>query len=195
MTAKSVRMNRKSSMVKCDKLELGCGPRPTPGYLHQDITRQPGVRLNFHCQIWEIPLPDNSLSEVIALATMEHLGFADFTKALKHIYKMLAPKGEFIFDIPDIKVWSEYLYNLTHGMPEKCPFSREHIFATFWGWQRWPGDEHKCAWLKDDLFLHLKAIGFKKVSAEDVQLFVSRGIYRDRFKNPANAHIYIRSVK
>jgi len=126
-------MNNKSSIIKHDKLELGCGQRPAPGYLHQDITRQPGVELDFNCQIWEIPLKENSLSEIIALALMEHLCFADFTKALKHIYKLLSPGGIFLFDIPDIKIWSEYLYYITHGMPEKSPFSKEHVYATIWG--------------------------------------------------------------
>jgi predicted SAM-dependent methyltransferase len=188
-------MNNKSSIIKHDKLELGCGQRPAPGYLHQDITRQPGVELDFNCQIWEIPLKENSLSEIIALALMEHLCFADFTKALKHIYKLLSPGGIFLFDIPDIKIWSEYLYYITHGMPEKSPFSKEHVYATIWGWQRWPGDEHKCAWLKDDLFKHLKEIGFSEILDENTQIFLSRGISRNRFKNPADAHLYIKAIK
>ena len=188
-------MNPDALLLKSYKLELGCGQRPTPGYLHQDITIQPGVELDFNCPIWEIPLPENSLSEVIALALMEHLRFAEFTEALRHIHQLLRPGGEFLFDLPDIKIWSEYLYYITHGSPEKSPFSREHVFATFWGWQRWPGDEHKCAWLKDDLFQHLHDIGFSDVIEESPQLFFSRGISRNRFLNPANAHLYIRAIK
>lgn len=185
----------KESFEDKKKLELGCGQRPTPGYLHQDITRQPGVTLDFHCPIWEVPLKENSLSEIIAVGLMEHLRFAEFSKALKHIHKLLLPYGEFLFDIPDIKTWSEYLYHITHGSPEKSPFAKEHVYATFWGWQRWPGDEHKCAWLKEDLFPHLGEIGFCEVIEEDHQIFLSRGISRDRFKNPADAHLYIRAVK
>lgn len=188
-------MNPDALLSKSDKLELGCGQRPTPGYLHQDITIQPGVELDFNCPIWEIPLPENSLSEVIALALMEHLRFAEFTEALRHIHQLLRPGGEFLFDLPDIKIWSEYLYYITHGSPEKSPFSREHVFATFWGWQRWPGDEHKCAWQKDDLFRHLWDIGFSDVIGGDPQIFLSRGISRNRFQNPADAHLYIRAVK
>jgi len=188
-------MNPDALLLKSYKLELGCGQRPTPGYLHQDITIQPGVELDFNCPIWEIPLPENSLSEVIALALMEHLRFAEFTEALRHIHQLLRPGGEFLFDLPDIKIWSEYLYYITHGSPEKSPFSREHVFATFWGWQRWPGDEHKCAWQKDDLFRHLWDIGFSDVIGGDPQIFLSRGISRNRFQNPADAHLYIRAVK
>jgi predicted SAM-dependent methyltransferase len=177
------------------KLELGCGQRPTPGYLHQDVTVQPGVELDFNCQIWEIPLQEDSLSEIIAVGLMEHLRFAEFTKSLKHIHKLLSPRGEFLFDIPDIKTWSEYLYHITHGAPEKSPFSKEHVYATFWGWQRWPGDEHKCAWLKDDLFLHLGEIGFSEIHDENHQIFLARGMFRNRFQNPADAHLYIRAIK
>lgn len=184
--------NRKTT---CEKLELGCGQRPTPGYLHQDITPQPDVVLDFNCQIWEIPLEENSLAEIIALGLMEHLRFADFTGALRHIYKLLKPRGMFLFDIPDIKIWSEYLYDVTHGMEKKSPFPKEHVYATFWGWQRWPGDEHKCAWLKDDLFRHLRETGFKEVLEGDAQIFLSRGISRNRFANPADAHLYIKAVK
>lgn len=126
---------------------------------------------------------------------MEHLRFADFTKAMKHIHKLLKPKGMFLFDLPDIKIWSEYLYNITHGMPEKSPFSKEHVYSTFFGWQRWPGDEHKCAWMKDDLFKHLKEIGFSEICDEGPQIFLSRGISRNRFKNPADAHLYIKAIK
>jgi predicted SAM-dependent methyltransferase len=186
---------KKSVCQGLDKLELGCGQRPTPGYLHQDITAQPGVELDFHCAIWDIPLEENSLAEIIAVGLMEHLRFEDFTKALKQIYKLLKPCGEFLFDLPDIKIWSEYLYYITHDMPEKCPFAREHVYATFWGWQRWPGDEHHCAWQKDDLHQQLLRVGFHEILYENSEMFISRGILRNRFQDPANAHLYIRAIK
>ena len=130
-----------------DKLELGSGEKPTLGYLHQDIINHPAVKLDFICNPWEIQLPENTLSEVLALAVMEHLRFKEFKKTLRHIYKILKKGGGFLFDVPDMKVWSEYLYNLTHGMQHKNPFPTKHIWATFYGWQRWPGDEHKCGWV------------------------------------------------
>ncbi len=31
---------------------------------------------------------------------------------------------------------------------------------SFFGWQRWAGDEHKWAWIKDDVYKELKEVGF-----------------------------------
>ena len=60
------------SLNKPLKLELGVGERPTEGYLHQDISNAGGVKLDFVCPPWEIPVEDNSLTEVLALGVVEH---------------------------------------------------------------------------------------------------------------------------
>lgn len=179
-------------MIK--KLELGCGMSPLPGYLHQDITKQDDVELDFICMPWEIELPENSLTEVIALAMMEHLRFEDFKKTTKHIYNLLEPGGAFLFDVPDMKIWSEYLYNLTHNKQDLNPFPENHIWATIYGWQRWPGDEHKSGWVRESLLTLLKETGFNKM-VEGVEIFTSKGIQRGRFTRPGDAHIYIKAIK
>jgi predicted SAM-dependent methyltransferase len=175
-----------------DKLEIGSGQKPSEGYLHQDVTEQKDVKLDFTCNPWEIPLAENSLSEAIALGVMEHIRYQDFDRTLIHIKKMLKPGGKFLFDVPDMKVWSEYLYNLTHGEGDKNPFSEEHVWATIFGWQRWPGDEHKCGWTKEKLVDHLKKMGFGV--KEGVEVFTSKGIQRGRFTRPGDAHIYIEAT-
>lgn len=177
-----------------NKLELGCGKLPMPGYLHQDITQQEGIVLDFICQPWEIDLPVNSLNEVIALAMMEHLRFEDFKKTIKHIFNLLKPAGEFLFDVPDMKVWSEYLYNLTHDKQDLNPFPENHIWATIYGWQRWSGDEHKSGWVRETLYNLLSETGFSEI-VEGVEIFTSRGIQRGRFTRFGDAHIYIRAIK
>ncbi len=175
------------------KLELGCGDRPTPGYLHQDITQL--VPLDYKCQPWEVDLPENSLSEVIAIGVMEHLRFEDFRKTLKHVYFMLEPNGIFLFDVPDIKVWSKYLYDVLHNKP--TPFTREHIFSTMYGWQRWPGDEHKSCWTYEDLFDELAEIGFLVSSTGFIALqeIMNCNIVRNRFTRPEDAHCYVKAIK
>src|SRR4051794_17419966 len=109
-------MCRKGSALPLDvtsrsrRLELGCGQRPTPGYLHQDITAQEGVSLDFTCPPWELPLEAGSLDEVLALGLVEHLRFQEVHATLAKVRELLVPGGAFLFDVPDMTVWSEYLF-------------------------------------------------------------------------------------
>lgn len=180
--------------VSCTKLELGSGARPTPGYLHQDITQQPEVDLDFTCDPWEIPLPPGSLTEVLALGLVEHLRFTEVRKTLRHMNLLLRPGGAFFFDVPDMTVWSEYLYNLTHGSGEKNPFTEEHVWSTVYGWQRWPGDEHKSGWTRQSMLAELQAAGFSHI-VEGVTLFTEKGLDRRRFGRPHDAHLYLKAIK
>lgn len=172
------------------KIELGCGDRPTPGYLHQDVTEL--VSLDFHCQPWQINLPEGSISEVIAIGVMEHLRFKEFYMTIDHVNKLLEKGGVFIFDVPDMKIWSKYLYAVTHG--ETCPFTKEHVYSTMWGWQRWTGDEHKSGWTIEDLTASLKNIGFTEIN-NGMCAIRERGIERNRFSRPEDAHLYIIATK
>jgi predicted SAM-dependent methyltransferase len=172
------------------KLELGCGDRPTPGYLHQDIIEL--VPLDFLMQPWEINLPDNSLSEVIALGVMEHLRFEDFKKTVAHMHKLLEPGGIFLFDVPDLLVWSRYLYDVLRDKP--VPFEKQHILNTIWGWQRWLGDEHKSGWTGESITDVLLSVNFH-IKDDALKCIKDRGIIRNRFSRPEDAHIYIKAVK
>jgi predicted SAM-dependent methyltransferase len=176
------------------KLELGSGARPTPGYLHQDITPQPGVELTFTCHPWEINLPPESLTEVLALGLIEHLRFAEVRKTLRHMRTLLRQGGAFFFDVPDMTVWSEYLFNLTHGADDKNPFTAEHVWSTVYGWQRWPGDEHKSGWTRQSMLAELQAVGYSEI-IEGVTLFTEKGLERRRFERPHDAHLYLKAIK
>jgi predicted SAM-dependent methyltransferase len=182
------------SANRASKLELGVGERPTDGYLHQDISRTAGVDLDFACPPWEIAIEENSLTEVLALGVIEHLRFDEVSKTAINVYRMLAPGGAFIFDVPDMKIWSEYLYNVTHGRADENPCSAEHVWRTIYGWQRWPGDEHKSGWTRDEILAVLKAAGFEKTE-EGVNILLEKGIERRRFTRPWDAHIYLCAMK
>ena len=147
---------KENKFENINKLEIGSGEKPTSGYLHQDVYEVPGIKLDFVSNPWQIDLKEESISEVIAIGVIEHLRFDEFDKTIKHVFNLLKPGGEFLFDVPDMKIWSEYLYNLTHGMSEKNPFPDKHIWSTVYGWQRWPGDEHKSGWIKENLIEKLR---------------------------------------
>jgi predicted SAM-dependent methyltransferase len=179
---------------RSSKLELGVGDRPSEGYLHQDISKATRVELDFICPPWELGLEENSLTEVLALGVIEHLRFHEVVKTAANVHRMLGWEGCFVFDVPDMKVWSEYLWNVTHGRAKRNPCSVEHVWRTIYGWQRWPGDEHKSGWTREDLRVVLKTAGFRKIE-EGVSILLSRGIKRRRFTRPWDAHIYLCAVK
>jgi predicted SAM-dependent methyltransferase len=126
---------------------------------------------------------------------MEHLRFEDFNKTIAHMYKLLEPGGIFRFDVPDLTVWSQYLYDVIRNKP--VPFEKQHILNTIWGWQRWPGDEHKSGWTSESVYEALKKGGFSNMTTgtEIINDFIRRGIERNRFRRPEDAHIYIKTVK
>ena len=171
------------------RIELGCGNRPTEGYLHQDVI-QLETPLDYCCNAWQLPCDNDSVDEVIAIAVMEHLRYDDFDRTLRHIYRILKRGGIFLFDVPDVFVWSEYLYNDLRG--KETPYTRKHIFDTMWGWQRWLGDEHKSMWTQEMVYDKCNQAGFKVYEGlEDIKA----RLHRDRFYRPENAHVYIKAVK
>jgi predicted SAM-dependent methyltransferase len=172
------------------KLEIGCGHRPTPGYIHNDINAFPEVDLV--CSPWEIELGDGALDEVLALGVIEHLTYEQVKMSLANVYRMLRPGGGFYFDVPDLSVWCRYAAEFCEGRP--APFPIEHILATLYGWQRWPGDEHKSGWYKEKIVGALERTGFGSLRF-GVEIFLERGVERNRMRNPADAHIYCAATK
>ncbi len=172
------------------KLELGAGHRPTRGYEHNDLhpfdhIEHPGVP-------WLIDLPDRSLEEVLALAFIEHLTYSQAMDTFRNVHRMLHHAGLFFFDVPEYPIWCQYyLDNLNN---RSCPLPQEHVLKTLFGWQRWPGDEHKWGWDRKSLTAALTEVGFNVVSLDDVQPFAERA-YRNRFHNSADAHLYVIATK
>ena len=173
------------------KLEIGSGHRPTPGYIHNDTNAFDHIE--HVCKAWEIDLPDGSLEEVIALGVVEHFTFAQAEESFKNICRMLKTSGRLIFDVPDLFVWSEYLFNVLRNKP--CPMEKEHVLATIYGWQRWEGDEHKSGWTKETLIEKLKECGFSQVLDGEAEFRRRPELWRRRLDRPEDAHIRIVAIK
>jgi predicted SAM-dependent methyltransferase len=141
---------------------------------------------------WEIDLPDGSVEEVIALAVMEHLTYNQFDCTLTNVYRLLEPGGKFYFDVPDIVVWCRYVVDYFAG--KEIPFTIEHVFSTLYGWQRWPGDEHKSGWYSPRLERALAKAGFTGL-AFGVEHMRAKGLSRRRFDRPHDAHFYCVATK
>lgn len=172
------------------KLEIGCGQRPTPGYIHNDINAFPDVELV--CNPWEISLNNESLDEVLALGVVEHLTYEQVGMTVANVHRMLRRGGFFYFDVPDLLVWCRYAVDHLEG--RSTPFPIEHILSTLYGWQRWPGDEHKSGWYEEKLVQMLERAEFRSAKF-GVELFQQHGIERNRMQNSADAHLYCVALK
>jgi predicted SAM-dependent methyltransferase len=179
-----------TTQLRTTKLELGSGQRPTPGYLHND--RNAFEDIDFVCSPWEIDLPPSSLTEILSLGMIEHLSYAEARLTFEKAYELLVPEGEFLFDVPDLPVWCRYVADHFDGKP--TPFPIEHLLSTLYGWQRWPGDEHRSGWYAQKLHAELTDVGFREIEY-GVEIFTSRGHVRTRMGRPADAHIYVLARK
>ena len=178
-------MRSTSEFGDLSKLEIGCGQRPTPGYIHNDLNAFQGV--DIVGSPWEIDLADNSLEEVIALGLMEHLTYDQVHGTLVNVRRMLKVGGVFLFDVPDISVWCGYVVD--HFAGKQIPVTIEHAMSTIYGWQRWPGDEHKSGWYRALLDQTLEKAGFTSYTY-DVEAFLARGLERNRMKRDWDVHLY-----
>jgi predicted SAM-dependent methyltransferase len=118
---------------------------------------------------------------------MEHLTYDQFGKTLANVRRMLKPGGHFLFDVPDLPVWCRYVVDHFEG--KSIPFTIDHVFCTLYGWQRWPGDEHKSGWYQSKLEETLKDNGYRDYEF-GVDHFLKRGHTRNRMLRPHDAHIY-----
>ena len=162
------------------RLEIGAGKAPKKGYIHNDINKFDHIE--YVCNAWEIPLPPNSVLEILTDGVVEHLTRLQVDSFFRKAYQLLVPGGILQFNVPDIRQWCIYLYNYHSG--GKVPFSADHIFASFWGWQRWPGDEHKWGWTKETICRALSKAGFDKFD-----------VLETSYGAPEDAHLYCKAVK
>jgi predicted SAM-dependent methyltransferase len=172
------------------KIEFGSGERPTPGFMSSDVYE--GSNATFIGNPWEIELPDNTVEKFLALGVMEHLRYQDFKKTLSFVIKKLKPEGDFMFDVPDMVIWAQYLVDIYSG--KNCDFEEEHVWSTFYGWQRWPGDEHKSGWTLKKLDAEIKSHGFSRIEY-GVKQFIDGGFERRRMTRLGDAHIYVKAIK
>lgn len=151
-----------------------------------------GGKLDFVCPPWEICEKDFDL--IIAVGVMEHLRFSEFDKTIDRFLEILNVNGQFLFDVPNLKIWCQYYVDSCNG--KETPCEHFHILNTLYGWQRWNGDEHKSGW--DELRLR-ELIATKKYDDTFFQIEISNsagvfkelGIMRNRFERPWDAHLYV----
>ena len=105
------------------KLNLGCGNNPLKDYINVDMDTIEDLRERYpdkefsddtiikNWDIFNLPVPNNSVDEVRADCLFEHLNFKEEKKAFYEVKRILKPGGIFNLSVPDlehiIKSWLE----------------------------------------------------------------------------------------
>lgn len=84
-----------------DKLHLGCGKTILPDWINVDCVSSPGVDLVFDldkCSTNPLPLPDNSIEEILASHLLEHI--VNPLPMLQELYRVAKPEAKLTFFLP-----------------------------------------------------------------------------------------------
>ncbi len=101
--------------LRPNKLNIGCGGRPLPGYINIDQDSIEDMRARYpgsvfdgsliieNHDIFALPYGDGSVAEVRADGLLEHLSFKDEPRFLYEVKRVLQKGGVFNFSVPDFE--------------------------------------------------------------------------------------------
>lgn len=121
-----------------------------------------GITLVSPC--WKLDLPNDSVDEIMAKGMIEHLTYHEVILSLSEWRRVLKPGGFFTGEVPDVEEYLREYFKMkaapetaggaghdagAEGEPddrEACIGLDRWLRRVLWGWQRWPGDEHRSGW-------------------------------------------------
>lgn len=158
------------------KLLVGGGPESASyrdkGWKTNDVYPFPGVDFLGPC--WDLPILPDTVDEILAKGMLEHLTYLEVARSLNTWRRVLVPGGHVTFDVPDFmeyitaaldlkahpeKATGEGVDGGATGEPDDlavCTGVDRWLRRALWGWQRWPGDEHRSGWTQPLLEHYLK---------------------------------------
>lgn len=109
------------------RLNIGCGPVVTPGYMRVDFC--PGVDIRVDLRR-PLPIPDNIASEILCEHFLEHLRYPGTAGSfLSECHRVLKPGGALFISVPDTR-WPLECY--VHGRDEYEKACAEHNWHPKW---------------------------------------------------------------
>jgi len=107
--------------IAIDKLELGSGYNPTPGFVHLDVNPNlPDV--DIVGAAWPLDLPDGSVNELRAVDVLEHVvPYTQTDEVLADWFRVLAPGGRLYVQVPDAEMVMRWFVESPHLLVERLP--------------------------------------------------------------------------
>jgi ubiquinone/menaquinone biosynthesis C-methylase UbiE len=147
------------------KILVGVGPDAclwsAQGWNCNDVQAFDGVDMVGPC--WKLPVGDDSVDEILAKGMLEHLTYHEVAQSFAEWRRVLKLGGFFTAEVPDVDEYlRQYLAmraapetatgeggGAAEGEPadfEACAGIDRWLRRALYGWQRWPGDEHRSGW-------------------------------------------------
>lgn len=136
-----------------------------------------GITLVGPC--WSLPVEDGVADEIMAKGMVEHLTYAEVVCSLIEWRRVLKVGGHITVEVPDVDEYIRAYVQITmdpssfrgegldagaEGEPddrEACIGPDRWLRRALYGWQRWPGDEHRSGWT-EALLAHYLRRGFSE---------------------------------
>lgn len=183
------------NLAKDIRLNLGCASRLLPDYINIDLDTLEEIRRRYpnidvpddldvyQYDIFNLPFPDNSVSEVLSESMLEHLSFAEERLFFEEMRRVIKPGGILNFSVPDFEVtvkqwiaaqddWKDF-YRSDPEAIKNCHWFGTYSYGTEnrWGYlmasifgpQNSPGQFHKNAYTVPKIKAILVRIGFREV--------------------------------
>lgn len=143
------------------KLNLGSGNVRIPGFINVDLYDDTA---DIQASIKEVPLPDESVSEIVAYQVIEHIHYAESEAVLREMYRLLEPGGTAIIETPDIDVVCKKI--LEEGLTDKWihnlvgQYHRPHDKERYRDWYHNAASIHRNPWNFKRMKDMAEAMGF-----------------------------------
>ncbi|MCX6800656.1 MAG: methyltransferase domain-containing protein [Candidatus Diapherotrites archaeon] len=136
------------------KLEIGCGEKPRSGYIHFDIRKIESV--DFVGNAKKLPFKENEFSEIYSRFFLEHLPRNDAKKALKEMFRVLAPGGRLEIIVPNL---AHFCKLFLEGNAQEKEWSLNKIY----GFEKYEEDHHYFGYNFETLKKFLEEAGFVEI--------------------------------
>lgn len=188
------------------RVNIGCGPRPTPGWVNLDVLPAEGV------QFWDcrrgLPFSDNAVSAIYSEHSFEHLDLETEAKPfLQECLRCLGPGGVIRLIVPDAGAYLGLYGKQWDLLAAKRPLEHtengwrdhwsENVYSTQMQLINWvfrQDYEHKYAYDEETLILILRQAGFSQIARQSYGISFDPQMAKDR-EDRSGESLYVEAIK
>ena len=141
-------------------LEIGCGDRPTPGFIHNDMRPLDDVEIVADARDLLSILGPGRASQIRACHVLEHFPYPQTVNILSDWARLLSDNGSIHLEVPNLR------WQISAVASGEITVSKFVYYA--YGEQDYEGNFHYAAFDEDLLRSSLSLAGFDKIVISDI---------------------------